>query len=108
MFLYPIGLPVGVVLLWPPTVPYIPFFLFGWGLISAALLRNRLKSAEPDATSDPEYTVEILESIQGGLIALDREFRFTYVNQAAETLMAKPKVELLGKNVREMYPNLLG
>src|SRR5215472_14314808 len=108
MFLCPIGLPAGVVLLWPPSVPCIPLFLFGWGLISAALLRNRLKSAEPDAISDPAYTVEILESIQDGLIALDREFRFTYVNHAAEILMAKPKAELLGKSVWKLYPELLG
>jgi PAS domain S-box-containing protein len=52
--------------------------------------------------------VEILENIQDGFVALDRELRFTYVNQAAETLMAKPKAELLGKNAFEVYPELLG
>jgi PAS domain S-box-containing protein len=52
--------------------------------------------------------VEILESIQDGVVALDLEFRFTYVNRAAASLMAKSRAELLGKNVWEVYPELLG
>ncbi len=41
-------------------------------------------------------------------MAVDREFRIAYVNHAAEILMAKSKAELLGKNGRVVYPELLG
>ncbi len=96
------------VLLWPLSVARIPFFLFGIAAVAAALLFDRLKSGAREAVGDPKRTVEILESIQDGFVALDREFRFTYVNQAAEVLIAKPKAELLGKNVWKVYPELLG
>jgi PAS domain S-box-containing protein len=77
------------------------FMLFG---IGAVLLLDRLKSARREGGA----TAEILESISDGFVALDHEFRFTYVNQAAENLMDRPKTELLGKSIWEVYPELVG
>ena len=50
----------------------------------------------------------ILESITDAFFALDREWRFTYVNRHAEALMARPRAELVGKNIWEEYAPAVG
>jgi len=47
----------------------------------------------------------ILESITGGFFALDSEFRITYWNKAAEKGTGLTSLEVLGKNVFEVFPN---
>src|SRR5260370_21812471 len=114
MFRYPIAtVAVAVVvaielLLRPLSVMRISFLLFGTAVLAAAVLFDRLKSAAREAVCDPKRTAERIESIRDGVVALDDEFRVTYVNQAAEILMAKPKADLLGKGVWEVYPEPLG
>ncbi|HEV8714699.1 MAG TPA: ATP-binding protein, partial [Candidatus Binatia bacterium] len=49
----------------------------------------------------------ILESISDAFYALDRQWRFTYLNQQAERLLRKSQVELLGKNVWEEFPEAM-
>jgi PAS domain S-box-containing protein len=46
----------------------------------------------------------ILESITDGFFALDREWRFTYINQQAEPLLKRKREEMLGKNVWDEFP----
>jgi PAS domain S-box-containing protein len=53
-------------------------------------------------------TAEILETIHEAFVAVDGDFRFTFVNRAAERLMAKPKAELLGRSIWEVYPTVIG
>ena len=48
---------------------------------------------------------EILESISGGFFALDKEFRFTYWNRAAEEGTGFKRSEVLGRHVFEIFPN---
>ncbi|NUN68485.1 MAG: response regulator [Bacteroidetes bacterium] len=48
---------------------------------------------------------EILESISGGFFALDAEFRFTYLNKAAEAGTGLKREEVIGKHVFEIFPN---
>ncbi len=43
----------------------------------------------------------ILESITDAFFALDREWRFTYVNAQAERLLFRARAALLGRNVWE-------
>lgn len=45
-----------------------------------------------------------LESITDGFYALDREWRFTYVNQRAKALMGRPHDDLIGKYVWKEFP----
>ncbi|BAZ26501.1 PAS/PAC sensor hybrid histidine kinase [Kalymmatonema gypsitolerans NIES-4073] len=51
---------------------------------------------------------KILESIAEAFVAFDREWRYTYVNQEAARLLQKPPEELLGKQVWNVYPELIG
>jgi PAS domain S-box-containing protein len=46
----------------------------------------------------------ILESIADGFLALDAEWRFTYVNRAAEFLLQQDRAELLGRTFAEAFP----
>ncbi len=49
--------------------------------------------------------IQILESISGGFFALDKLYRFTYWNKAAEEGTGIKREEVLGKNVFEIFPN---
>ena len=49
-----------------------------------------------------------LESITDGFFALDREWRYTYVNHRAEELVGRSRAELLGTVVWESFPPLVG
>ncbi|MHC5598187.1 MAG: PAS domain-containing sensor histidine kinase [Nostoc sp.] len=40
--------------------------------------------------------------------ALDKKWRFTYINSQAEWLWQKTQNELLGKNIWEMFPEIIG
>jgi PAS domain S-box-containing protein len=51
---------------------------------------------------------EILESISEAFTALDREWRYTYVNRAAERVTGLPRNELLGRIVWDVFPAMIG
>jgi PAS domain S-box-containing protein len=63
--------------------------------------RERLLAQERAAR---ERTTDILESISDAFFAVDRQWRFTYVNNKAEELWGRPREELLGKNLWEEFP----
>jgi PAS domain S-box-containing protein len=50
----------------------------------------------------------ILERISDAYIALDTQWHYTYVNKKAAEYLRKPKSELLGKNIWELFPDLVG
>jgi diguanylate cyclase (GGDEF)-like protein/PAS domain S-box-containing protein len=50
----------------------------------------------------------ILESISDGFFSLDRQWRFTYLNAAAERLLGRRRAELLGSDVWEAFPDAVG
>ena len=51
-----------------------------------------------------EKVLAILDSITDGFYALDRHWRFTYLNHQAERLLRRTHAELLGKNAWEEFP----
>ncbi len=50
----------------------------------------------------------LLESITDGFFALDKKWRFTYINGQAERLLQKNQSELLGINIWEAFPEVIG
>ena len=50
----------------------------------------------------------ILDSISDGFFAIDREWRFTYVNRAAGEILGVAPAELVGRIIWEIYPGLHG
>lgn len=62
--------------------------------------------AEAALRNTNAHLAQILESITDGFIALDGEWRYSYINQKAEQILHKDE-ELLGKNIWEVYPQLV-
>ena len=50
----------------------------------------------------------ILESITDAFVALDEDWTLTYVNAQAETLLERPREELLGRNIWDAFPGAVG
>jgi PAS domain S-box-containing protein len=55
-----------------------------------------------------ERNREVLESISDAFYAVDRDWRFTYVNHQAEHWWGRPREELIGKVVWEEFPQAVG
>ncbi len=70
--------------------------------------RRKRREAEAALRRAHQKTSEILESIQDAFIALDEDWRFTYINHRAETLYARSREELMGKVVTEAFPLAAG
>jgi PAS domain S-box-containing protein len=51
---------------------------------------------------------EILESMSDGFVALDRDWRYTYVNRAASEMFGRSAESLIGRIYHEEYPEAVG
>jgi two-component system cell cycle sensor histidine kinase/response regulator CckA len=51
---------------------------------------------------------DILENTSDGFFALDGEWKFTYVNPKAEKLLDRKRDELIGKELWQQFPELIG
>jgi PAS domain S-box-containing protein len=60
--------------------------------------------AEQALRTTNEQLASIFERITDGFCAVDREWRYTYVNQKAEEILQKNQTELLGRNMWEVFP----
>ncbi len=49
-----------------------------------------------------------LESLTDGFFTLDRSWRFTYANREAERMLHRPRAELLGRSVWDLFPEAVG
>jgi PAS domain S-box-containing protein len=66
------------------------------------------EQAEVALRQSEEQSRNILESITDGFFALDRDWRFTYVNRQAEHLLDRTPDDLLGKIFWEEFPGVDG
>jgi len=84
--------------------------------VSAHLAMSRLRreaaererSLRAEAETAHQRVSNILESISDGFIALDDEWRFTYINAAAERSTRLSRGELLGRVLWDVYPGARG
>jgi PAS domain S-box-containing protein len=63
---------------------------------------------KPPPEAAEERLSTLLASITDGVVILDQDWRYTYVNAAAERLLGRSRDELLGHVVWEVYPGELG
>ncbi|ABS03510.1 SpoIIE family protein phosphatase [Kineococcus radiotolerans] len=71
----------------------------------------RLLGAAYDTTAQREADVRIarvLESMSSAFYSLDVDWRFTYVNAEAERLLQRPREELLGGDIWDLFPGAVG
>ena len=72
---------------------------------------ERLIGAAYDTTHVHEgeaRVARVLESMSSAFYSLDAEWRFTYVNAEAERILRRPRHELVGQNIWELYPAGVG
>jgi PAS domain S-box-containing protein len=50
------------------------------------------------------YPFTLFDSLDEGVYIVDKSWRYIYVNSKAAAIQAKPREELLGKNIWEVYP----
>lgn len=75
--------------------------------------RQRAEALRREASEETERRVHadragLLESITDAFFALDRDWRFTYVNQRALDYYGKSREELLGHSIWEVFPVAAG
>jgi PAS domain S-box-containing protein len=75
------------------------------GIFFTSIVRDSTerKQAEEELRRSHDRTASILESITDAFFALDLEWRFTYINQEAERLLSRPREQLMGRNIWEVY-----
>ncbi|HEX8557548.1 MAG TPA: ATP-binding protein [Pyrinomonadaceae bacterium] len=70
------------------------------------------EETNPPTTDAPRGSdslrLTILESITDAFFALDRAWRFTYLNRQAERLLRRGREELLGRSVWDEFPEAFG
>ncbi|MEC4817731.1 MAG: ATP-binding protein [Scytonema sp. PMC 1069.18] len=80
--------------------------------LKLARLRQQVAIREQELRVNAEKAhteiTKIFESITDGFVAFDGEWRYTYVNQKAAYLLQKTPQELLGQQIWEVFPELIG
>ncbi|HEX4985375.1 MAG TPA: PAS domain S-box protein [Burkholderiales bacterium] len=64
--------------------------------------------AEEQFRRAAEQTRNILSSISDAFVAMDRQWRFTYLNPTAERLLRRDMGGLLGRSIMEEFPDVAG
>ena len=82
------------------------------GRVSGAVLVFRdigeARRAEAEVCRAGDRALAILGSITDGFCALDLDWRFTFINRQAESLLGTSAAALIGRNYWEAYPSLVG
>ncbi len=74
------------------------------GIVIFSEVITERKNAELALSAASKQVSNILESIADAFIAIDSQWRYTYVNAAAEKLLSRSRNELLGRSVWELFP----
>ncbi|SCY67265.1 HWE histidine kinase domain-containing protein [Microvirga guangxiensis] len=72
-----------------------------WEAVERARVETALRESE-------ERMRDILESINDAFYAVDREWRFTYVNRKTEELWRRKRESLMGKTYWDEFPEIVG
>jgi PAS domain S-box-containing protein len=78
------------------------------GAVAVARDITQRKQAESDLRRANESRASILESISDSFLAFDTEWRLTDINQRALQYMNKSASDVLGKNIWEVFPFIVG
>lgn len=86
-------------------------FIVVTAVLLYVLLRRELglrARADSDRTRTRARLVDVLESVTEGFVSLDHSWRFTYVNQRAADMLGRPAKHLIGQNIWEQFPQVVG
>lgn len=65
---------------------------------------HELVLAHAAAKRSADALTAVLENLADAFITFDQDWRFSYINKQGEALLGRPRTELLGLNVWELYP----
>lgn len=71
-------------------------------------LENMVKERTRDLATANEKLTSVIESITDGFIALDKEWKYTFINKHHHLPNNKSAEDVLGKNMWEIYPEAVG
>jgi PAS domain S-box-containing protein len=96
------------------TIDLIDLAVFGLvAVLVSSLHRNLLEArqhadaARIAAEAERARVETILESISDAFLVLDREWRYTYLNNKAVAMTRRSAGDLLGKRIWDVYPRLM-
>ena len=69
-------------------------------------MSDRHKGLETQIT--PAHPSDVLERVSDGVVALDRRWRYTYVNSKAALLFGRKPEELIGRHIWTEFPEGVG
>ncbi|MCG8572547.1 MAG: PAS domain S-box protein [Spirochaetes bacterium] len=64
------------------------------------------KKAEQELRDSEERYRMLLQSITDAIFVIDWDWRFTEINDAAESFIQKKREEILGKSIKEIFPGI--
>lgn len=71
-------------------------------------LERRVQERTAQLQDAHQRVTSILESISDCFCAVDRDWRYTYINTRAEAYFGLPKEAMLGRSVWEVFPHAVG
>ena len=66
------------------------------------------KRAEDDARRLNDIVSDTLEHIADGLVMVDRDWKFTFMNHEAEKQTTRRRGDIMGQNIWAVYPEMVG
>jgi PAS domain S-box-containing protein len=78
------------------------------GLLAAALLARRQLRVAAQREGARAMRDELLERTSDGYFALDRDFRFVYLNSQGARTMKRTRASMIGKTIWEVWPGISG
>jgi PAS domain S-box-containing protein len=69
---------------------------------------NTISRHETALQESESRTSSVLSSITDGLVTLDKDWRYTYVNAEAARVLNRTPESLIGRNVWELFPEAVG
>jgi PAS domain S-box-containing protein len=93
------------------SVTYVPFRAPGGnveGLIGLVIDITARKHAEAEARELAARLTATLDSLTTAFITVDREWRLTFLNRAAERVVGKRREDVLGQEAFATFPNVVG
>ena len=77
-------------------------------LYKISCFTDGLKRMNLELESSKRHINNIMEGISDGFYAIDRKWQFTFVNNETQKLMLVHKTDLIGKNIWEIFPQVIG
>ena len=78
-----------------------------WLIVEVTRQNRALAREAEERHKANERTARILDSVTDGFHAVDRDWRFTYLNPQAERLISRSREEMLGKNLWDEFPEAI-